>query len=143
MFLSPLKIRVIVYSSFMSVTVRSSRSATWVWTRPRDMYRSWVMDTLACPRWSAPIRAESPASSISVATVLRKLCDVTSGIPSSSRTARHAVLKFSGSLRVPLLEAKIVCCWPTYGRLRRSLRTVTAKGGNGMVRRHYFGVQSP
>ena len=39
------------------------------------MYRSWVMETLACPRWTAPIRVESPASSMSVATVLRKLCE--------------------------------------------------------------------
>jgi hypothetical protein len=84
------------------------------------MYRSWVMDTLACPRRSAPIRADSPASSMSVATVLRKLCEVTSGIPTWSRTARHAVLKFSGSRSVPLLDAKITCCWPTYGRLRPS-----------------------
>ena len=49
----------------------------------RAMYLSCVMLIRECPRWSAPIRADSPASSVRVATDLRKLCEVTSGTPSS------------------------------------------------------------
>jgi hypothetical protein len=78
---------------------------------PRDMYRSWVMETLGCPKWSAPIRAESPRV---VDEHCHGLAEVgaTSGRASraGSRTARHAVVKFSGSQSVPLLDAKIACC---------------------------------
>ena len=35
------------------------------------MYRSCVIDTLACPSWWAPILAENPALSVRVATDLR------------------------------------------------------------------------
>ena len=45
-------------------------------------------------RWSAPIRADNPSSSIRVASDLRKLCVVTPAAPSSSRTWRHCLLKF-------------------------------------------------
>jgi hypothetical protein len=77
---------------------------------------------LRVTRPRAPMRAESPASSMGVATNFRKLCDVTAGTPRPSRTTRHAVLKFCGPRSVPLLDAKIVCCWPTYGRLRGAAR---------------------
>ena len=40
------------------------------------MYLSCLIDTLACPSWSAPIRPDRPSSSIKVATVLRNECDV-------------------------------------------------------------------
>ena len=123
--------RHICRSSFMSVTVRSGRSATWLWTR---------RGTCSGLRPSTPWRGRGgvrpePASSMSDATVSRKLCNVTLGIPSPSRTMRHAVLKFSGSRSVPLLNAKIVSCWPTHGCFPRSLRTMTANDGNATVRR--------
>lgn len=53
------------------------------------------------PRWSAPSRAERPSSSMTVATVLRKLWGLASGAPSSSRTERHSFRKLFGSRRVP------------------------------------------
>ena len=40
---------------------------------------------------------DRPSSSINVAIVLRKLCVVTSGTPSSSRTLRHCLPKLLGS----------------------------------------------
>ena len=45
-----------------------------------------VIDTFACPSWSAVMRGERPSSSIRVATDLRNEWLVTSGKPSSSRT---------------------------------------------------------
>jgi hypothetical protein len=43
--------------------------------RPR--YTSCVIDTRACPSWSAIIRADAPLSSKIVATVLRYVCVLT------------------------------------------------------------------
>src|ERR1700676_70915 len=114
--------------------VRSSSSATCVWTRPRLMYLSCVMDTLACPSWSAPIRADRPSSSISVATVLRNECDVTSGTPRSSRTPRQRRLRPPGSRSVPSVDGKIIGCSPRNGSFRRSTNAEIAKRGKGMVR---------
>ena len=74
------------------------------------MYRSWVMETFECPRWSAPIRADRLSSSISVAAVLRKLWVVTSGTPSSARAVRHSLPKLLGSRNVPAVDGKITVC---------------------------------
>ena len=88
------------------------------------------------PRWSAPIRADSPSSSISVATVLRKLC---------ARHVGHA--EFVADLAPAGTE--VVGVAPGAGRrtgrssparrgtdrLRRAVSTVTANVGSGMVRR--------
>lgn len=46
------------------------------------------MDTFEWPRWSAPIRADRPSSSISVATVLRKLCSDLGNAELVARVAR-------------------------------------------------------
>ena len=55
--------------------------------------------------------------------------------PSSARAPRHGPAKFSGSRNVPAFDAKITSCSPMNGRLRRSVNAVTAKDGNGIVRR--------
>jgi hypothetical protein len=59
------------------------------------------------------MRADSPASSMSVATVLRKLCELMSGTPSSSRILRHCPAKLSGSRSVPLVDGKMTDCCPS------------------------------
>ncbi len=53
------------------------------------MYLSCVSGTRASPSWSAPVRAERPWESIPVARVLRNVCEVTHGNPSSPRTFCH------------------------------------------------------
>ena len=52
------------------------------------MYRSWVIDTLLCPNWSAAALAVSPAESIRLATVFRKMWDVSPGRPISAKASR-------------------------------------------------------
>ena len=81
------------------------------------------------------MRADRPASSMSVATVLRKLCGLMSGTPNSSRLLRHCPAKLSGSRSVPLVYGKMTDCSPRYGRLRRSESIATANAGSGITRR--------
>ena len=50
------------------------------------------------------MRADRPESSINVATDLRKLCVVTSGTPSCSRTLRQSRPKLFGSRHVPAVD---------------------------------------
>ena len=69
---------------------RSSASATSLVTARPPRYLSWVIETLACPSWSAIWRAERPAPSSSVAAVLRSTCLVTQAKSSDPRAARSA-----------------------------------------------------
>ena len=59
------------------------------------------------------------------------------GIWHSELSARAAPLsgEVSGSRNVPAFDAKITSCSPMNGRFRRSVNAVTAKDGNGIVRR--------
>ena len=81
-------------------------SATTFWTLPRDVYLSWVIETFAGPRRSAATRADSPLSSSTVATVLRKRWEVTSSTPRSVQALRHCLLKMSGSRHPPAVDGK-------------------------------------
>ena len=95
--------------------------------------RSWVIETLAWPSWSAPTLAGSPSSSIIVATVLRNECDVTSGTPRSARTRRYCLSKLSGSRQEPAVPGKIIRCRPGNGR-RRSVSATMANSGSDTTR---------
>lgn len=70
---------------------------------------------------------------MSVATVLRKLCELMSGTPNSSRILRHCPAKLSGSRSVPFVDGKMTDCCPRYGRLRRSVSVAMADVGSGMT----------
>ena len=59
------------------------------------MYLSCVIEIRVCPRWSAPILADRPSSSIKVAIDLRKLWVVDPGTPRSSRTSAQLGLKWT------------------------------------------------
>jgi len=91
------------------------------------MYTFFVIDTCAWPRWSAPILADKPSSSISVAIVLRNEWLLTPDAPSSSRTSRHIRLKLSGSRSVPVVDGKITDRCPIKGNSRRRISIPTAK----------------
>jgi hypothetical protein len=80
--------------------------------------------------------ADNPESSISVATVLRKLCDDTSGNPRASRTSRHCLPKLSGSRRVPVEDGRSrVDRPPTHQRRTRPTRPTHRVGHRRTNRR--------
>ena len=78
----------------------SSTAAAPVARGRRPMYRSWVIDTLLCPNWSAAARAVSPAESIRLATVFRKMWDVSPGRPISAKASRMPRRVLAGSRRL-------------------------------------------
>ena len=88
-------------------------------------------DGRAWPSWFAPIRLDSPLSSMSEATVLRKLCDDTSCDPSDSRTSRYCVPKLSESHSVSADDEKAT---PAVASPFRRCSESTANRGSGTAR---------
>ncbi len=87
-----LMIEVSTYSPLRPSTP-SSVSAAARLGPPRPMYMSWVIEGRAWPRRSATWRAVRPASSSSVATVLRKVRNVTHSKPARTRNGFQARLR--------------------------------------------------
>src|SRR4051794_23052146 len=89
-------------SESSGVSARASRTAApALTTSALFMYRSWVIDGLEWPSWSAAIRVDSPAPSINVATVLRMAWLVIQSYPAAVKASLRSALVLDGSRRPP------------------------------------------
>src|SRR5665811_1727507 len=90
----------------------------------------------ACPRWSAIWRADRPASSRRVATVLRNVWLDTQPKSASSRALRRSAAVFEESLRCPLGLGKIAMSVRSLVVLIRRLMICTTSVSYTHLRAH-------
>ena len=95
------------------------------------MYLSCVMDTLVCPRRSAPIRSDSPPPSIRWRRSYENCALSHRPPPTPSLTCRHCLLKLFGSRQVPAVDGKIIGCSPYERTTAARVQCVDRELGQG------------
>jgi len=92
-----------------------------------------MISSFLCPSWAAAVLVSAPRS-MSVATVLRKVCGVTQSSPVSLRAARHCRRTLCGDSQVPFHERKTASRSLGLASARRHSKIATTNFGRTMVR---------